>query len=55
MKSYKNDTEKRNVAWTLFTHVIHTYHKKPYRNVVKNILMQETSNNAVVNQYKEAG
>ena len=25
------------------------------RNVVKNILMQETSNNAVVNQYKEAG
>ena len=30
-------------------------HKKPYPNVVKNILLQGTSNNAVVNQFKEAG
>ena len=28
------------------------YHKKPYTNVVKNILLYGTWNNAVVNQYK---
>ena len=33
-----------------FTHVIQMYHKKPYPSVVKNMLMQETRNNVVVNR-----
>ena len=47
--------QKRNVTVKFFKHVIHTYHKKPYLNVVKVMLLKGTWNNVVVNQYKEAG
>ena len=31
--------KKWNVTVKMFTHVIQTYHKKPYPNVVKNLLL----------------
>ena len=47
----KNET---NTTFKLFPHVMQTYHKNPYPNVVKNILLYGTCNNAVANQYNEA-
>ena len=38
----------------MFAHVIQTYHKKPYPNVIKNVLLYGNWNNAVVNQNKGA-
>ena len=46
---------KRNVAAMLFTHVIQTYHKKPYLNIVNTMVLESTWNNVVANQYKEPG
>ena len=44
---------KWNVTAKLLRHVIQMYHKKPYLNVVKVMLLKGI--NVVVNQYKEAG
>ena len=46
---------KLNVTAKLSTHAIQTYHKKPCLNVVTFMLLEETLNNVVLNQYKEAG
>ena len=37
MLKHDNNEEKRSKTLKLFTHVIQTYHKKPYPNVVKKI------------------
>ena len=47
--------QKWNVIAMLFTHVIQTYHKKPYLNVVKAMVLEGNWNNVVANQYKEPG
>ena len=39
----------------MFRHIIQTYHKKPYPNIVKVMILKGTWNNVVVNRYKEAG
>ena len=54
MLKHDNNEEKRSKTLKLFTHVIQTYHKKPYPNVVKNILLYGIWINAAANQYKEA-
>ena len=46
---------KWNVTVKMFRHVIQTYHKKPYLNVVKVMLFKGTWNSVVGNHDKDAG
>ena len=46
---------KSNVTVKLFTQLIQTYHKKPYLNVGKVMLLDGNWYNVVVHQYKETG